>query len=127
MKHTLLLITLTFLSQLSAQTITRTEILGRPTDYSITIHAMFDTTVEACVQIGNSSGNYTTQTAWQTFGANVGAEILVPNLSADTKYYYRLCYRKPNNSKSIYRPEHYFHTARPKGETLLLWFRQTHI
>jgi predicted phosphodiesterase len=100
-----------------AQSVWRAEILGRPTDKSITVQAFFDTTTEMCVQYGTSSGTYPNQTPWQTFAFNTPAEITVTGLNPNTQYYYRVCYRKPLSTPFKYRPEHTFHTARPKGET----------
>jgi len=100
-----------------AQSVWRAEILGRPTDKSITVQAFFDTTTEMCVQYGTSSGTYPNQTPWQTFAFNTPAEITVTGLNPNTQYYYRVCYRKPLSTPFKSRPEHTFHTARPKGET----------
>lgn len=101
--------------QINAQNITQAEILGRPTNNSITVQAFFDASVEVCIQYGTISGNYPTQTAWQIFAANESAEIIVSNLQPDTKYFYRMCYRQPNTVNFTTRPEHTFHTQRAVG------------
>ena len=101
----------------SSQTIKRAEILGRPTDKSITLKAFFDTTTEASVQYGTTAGTYSNQTAWQVFAKGAPAEIVVGGLTSNTKYFYRLCYRLPSAVNFKTQSEHTFHTARPKGET----------
>ena len=101
----------------SSQTIKRAEILGRPTDKSITLKAFFDTATEASVQYGTTAGTFSNQTAWQVFAKGAPAEIVVGGLTANTKYFYRLCYRLPSAVNFKTQSEHTFHTARPKGET----------
>ena len=103
--------------QINAQNITQAEILGRPTNNSITVQAFFDASVEVCIQYGTISGNYPAQTAWQTFAANEPAEIIVSNLQSNTKYFYRMCYRQTSTANFTARPEHTFHTQRDVGDT----------
>lgn len=91
--------------------------LFRPTDHSITLQAFIGQNAEACVQYGVESGHLTQQTAWQTVAADQAAEILVDNLTADTRYFYRLCYRFPGPGAMILRDEHTFHTQRSPGST----------
>lgn len=100
------------LNTINAQNITQAEILGRPTNTSITVQAFFDASVEVSIQYGLTSANYPNQTPWQTFAANEPAEIVVSNLQADTKYYYRMCYRQPGSTNFTPRPDHFFHTQR---------------
>lgn len=100
-----------------SQNITQTELLGRPTNNSITIQAFFDADVDIAVQYGISSGNYTNQTPWSNFLVNNPAEIILSGLSSNTKYYYRLLYRLPNASTFVTRPEYTFQTQRPVGSS----------
>ena len=100
-----------------AQNLTHAEMLGRPTDNSVTVQAFFDADMEMCIQYGTISGTYPNQTSWQTFLANEPAEILVSGLQANTQYFYRMCYRLPNTTNIINRGEHTFHTQRPAGST----------
>lgn len=93
------------------------EILTRPTDHSITVQAFLGQNVEACAQFGVESGNLTRQTAWESVSADQAAEILIDSLLADTRYFYRLCYRLPGPGAVILRPEHTFHTQRAPGST----------
>lgn len=91
------------------------EILSRPTDHSITVQAFLGADVEVCVQYGLESGNLTQQTPWEGVAADQAAEILIDNLVADTRYFYRLCYRFSGPGALIFRTEHSFHTQRAPG------------
>lgn len=95
-----------------AQTILHTELLGRPTNHSVTLQLVFADSIQVRVQYGTTSGSYTGQTNWQTFAGEEPAEIIIDNLTADTKYYYRVNYRYPNGSIQ-FRPEFVFQTLRP--------------
>ncbi len=96
-----------------SQNVTQAELLGRPTNNSITVQLFFDADVEMCVKYGTTSGNYTAQTTWQTFPFDTPAEIVINNLLPNTKYYYAVCHRKPNTSSFTTRTEHSFQTQRP--------------
>jgi hypothetical protein len=100
-----------------SQNITQTELLGRPTNNSITIQAFFDTDVDVAIRYGTSSGNYSSQTSWTNVLANNPAEVVLTGLSSNTKYYYRMLYRLPNASTFSTRPEYSFQTQRPVGST----------
>lgn len=119
MKKPIIIIILLLLciNQSYSQTLRHKEILGRPTDNSITVQAFFDNPAEVCVQYGTTSGNYPNQTAWQTFAAGEPSEILISGLQQDMKYYYRMCYRQPGTTPFNSRPEYTFHTARPQGKS----------
>ena len=103
--------------KINAQNITQTEILGRPTNNSITIQAFFSATVEVSIQYGTITGNYSNQTPWQSFLANEPAEVLISGLASNTKYYYRMLYRSVGATNYTTRPEHSFQTQRPIGST----------
>ena len=94
-----------------------TEMLGRPTDNSIWVYAVSGFATDAYVQYGTVSGVYPNSTSIASFAATDSIAIVVSGLSADTKYYYRFCYRRTGNPTFIVRDEHYFHTQRPPGST----------
>ncbi len=100
---------------LVAQEIRHTEMLGRPSDHSITLQAFFDTTIEMSVRYGTSSGNYTSQLPWLQFSSFEPAEMILDGLQANTKYFYQLLYRLPGASSFLIRPEYTFHTQRAIG------------
>jgi hypothetical protein len=101
----------------NGQKLTHSEMLGRPTANSITVQTFFDAAVDVRVQLGVNAGKYTRETSWQTFEANEPAEILIDSLVPNTKYYYRLNYRLKGKSNYVTRPEFYFQTQRPAGES----------
>lgn len=98
-----------------AQNLQHAEILGRPTDKSMTLQIVFGDAAEVCVQYGTSSGSLTAQTPWRSFAANEPAEFLLDNLQANTHYYYQVCHRTPGATSFSTRQERSFHTARPAG------------
>lgn len=100
-----------------AQTLQHSEILGRPTDTSITVQAVFSDAAEVCVRYGTESGNLTEQTDWQSFTADEPAELSLIGLVPNTRYYYQICHRAPGTENSVLRPERTFHTQRPQGST----------
>ena len=79
---------------ISAQvTFTGTELLARPTDHSITLNIVSSNALDAYVEYGISSGNYTKTTPTVSQVANEPIVIIIDSLTADTKYFYRLRYR----------------------------------
>ena len=95
----------------------RSEILGQPTNNSIVLNAFFSDSVEVKAEYGTSSGSYTQSTNWFAYGAAEPTNITINGLNSNTKYYYRLSYRKPRSSEINNRPEHSFHTQRNAGKS----------
>jgi MYXO-CTERM domain-containing protein len=96
---------------------TATEILGRPTDSSVTLKAVAAAAVEAYVEYGTSSGSYPAATTSATFSDGF-VEILVASLSPDTGYVYRLRSRVAGSTGAFAAgTQHSFHTQRPRGES----------
>jgi hypothetical protein len=93
------------------------ELLGRPTNHSITLNVVASTAIEAYVKYGISSGTYTDSTSAVNQVANEPIEILIDELSSDTKYYYRLVYSSDGGTTWLNRDEHSFRTQRPPGST----------
>ena len=58
----------------TAQNLMFSELLGRPTDHSITIQAFFADSVEMSIQYGTNPGNYTSQTPGKLFRISLPAE-----------------------------------------------------
>ncbi len=98
------------------QTLQHAELLGRPTDHSVTIQLIFSDSAQVKVEYGTTSGNYTDQTPWSAFGPNEPAEIQLDGLSMDTRYYYQVRHRVPGG-QAISRPERTFHTQRAAGSS----------
>ncbi len=94
------------------------EILGRPTDSSITMNAIFDQNMDVYWEIGTASGNYNMTTATYQVLDSVPLEIDFSNLITNTKYYYRIRYRATGSSGAFaVGPEHSFRTRRPRGSS----------
>jgi hypothetical protein len=98
------------------------ELVGRPTDHSITINAMAGQAtagqaVEAYVEYGLISDNYTGNTIAATYADGI-IETVIDGLAPDTQYYYRLRYR-PSGSLAPFqaRSEYTFHTQRDIDST----------
>jgi hypothetical protein len=92
------------------------ELLGCPTDRSVVLNALSLLTLEAYVEFGTSPGSYPFRT---TLGAHPGGtplETIIDGLSSNTRYYYRLRYRRPGVAAFDAGPEGTFHTQRPPGE-----------
>ena len=114
MKKFLTIITLAlFSSWLSAQTFN--EILGRPTDTSITTSILFDSQVDTYIEYGVASGNYTLSTPIVTSVVGQPVVTKITGLQAETRYYYRTRYRKAGTVTFLAGTEHHFITQRKKG------------
>ena len=74
--------------QSRAQTLWRSELLGRPTDSSITVNVIFSDSAEVRIRYGITSGVYPYQTPWRIFADSIPAETVIHGLLPDTKYYY---------------------------------------
>lgn len=97
-------------NQLTAPTSTNpdfvaTEILGRPTDTSITVNVLPAVDMEVVITYGAEGG--ATQTVTAVGKANTPQEIQLSNLQPSTEYFYSV------NGGT----QHTFHTARAQGST----------
>jgi hypothetical protein len=97
------------------------ELLGKPTDNSITINIVPQTTIEYHYQYGTSSGVYTEQTSDWTATGGQPHEVVINSLTANTKYYYRMRYHLPEEPDWVERPEHSFWTQ-PAWLLVVMWF-----
>ena len=114
-KYHFLLVSLTLIfGCLSAQTYN--EILGRPTDSSVTNSILFTKQTEVYWEYGTNSGSYPNNTSSEIALANTPLEFDFTNLQPNTKYYYRTRYRNNGFSSAFLTgPEHTFHTQRATG------------
>lgn len=112
----ILLLTLNLCLKVEAQSYS--EILGRPTDSSITISVMFNQNMSVYWEFGTTSGVYNRTTSVYTILDSIPVEVDFTNLTTNTKYFYRIRYRL-STSTGAYAigPEHYFRTRRPRGST----------
>jgi hypothetical protein len=115
----ILILNLLFCLHIPLETVAQTfsEILGRPTDKSITVNIMFSQQVQVYTEWGTNQGNYTGFSQPVTANANEPVEIIFPGLVADSRYYYRTRYRNPG--EIIYKAgtEHVFMTQRAPGRS----------
>jgi hypothetical protein len=93
------------------------ELLGTPTNNSITINIVVNTSINVYYEYGTVSGSYTNQTDINTTTANVPFEVVLTGLNTNTHYYYRMCYSTDGGLTWINRSEHSFWTQRVKGST----------
>ena len=91
------------------------ELLGRPTDESVTVNAFSLMTLDAYFEYGTDPNAYDSQTTVQTYVGGSPMEAVLDELLADTRYYYRLRYRTPGQLLFAAGPQGTFHTQRAPG------------
>lgn len=96
---------------------TGTELLSRPTDTSIMITIVPATTIEYYYEYGTESGNLTEQTDFATATGNQPGKVVIDELEANTRYYYRMKYHLPGETDWVTRNERSFWTQRSKDST----------
>lgn len=102
-------------SLVNAQTFT--EILGRPTDKSVTISVLFSQPVQVYFEFGTASGNYGQSTQTITSAPNTPVVTDFQSLLPNTRYYYQTVYKVLGTTNFKRGPERTFHTQRAQGET----------
>jgi len=95
------------------------ELLGRPTDHSVTVNVVPQITLEIFYQYGIEPGAYTAHTDMTRYKAGTPAEVVIDGLKPDTRYFYRICYRSPGETGYKTCGEHSFYTQRTKGSTFI--------
>lgn len=93
------------------------ELLARVTDRSVMVNVMSLLTLETYIEFGTSAGIFTEQTVLVVHPGAAPANIVIDGLNSDTRYYYRLRYRRPEESAFAAGPLHTFHTARSRDRT----------
>jgi phosphodiesterase/alkaline phosphatase D-like protein len=93
------------------------EILGRPTDRSVTLSALFSQDVESYCQLGLAPGDYQTTTPVRTCSAGEPSRVVFTDLQPSTRYYYRSWYRRAGDAGFSSGDERTFHTQRAVGES----------
>ncbi|MEI6683508.1 MAG: metallophosphoesterase [Bacteroidota bacterium] len=94
-----------------------TEILGRPTNSSVTMSILFDQQAEVYWEYGTAPATYSQSTSTVTVKKDSCLEMDFVNLGANLKYFYRTRYR-PSGSTAAFSAgtEHAFHTQRSPGD-----------
>lgn len=90
-------------------------ILGRPTQNSICLNMYFQENMQAYIEFGNESNKLSKKTSPRDFIKSIPKEITLNNLDANKKYYYRICYKKNDESGFTKSNILSFHTQRKKG------------
>ncbi|MBU0641185.1 MAG: metallophosphoesterase [Planctomycetes bacterium] len=93
------------------------ELLGCPTDHSVIVNAFALLTLEVYFEFGTAPGEFDRQTVADTFVGGSPLEVMLDQLSADTRYYYRMRYRRPGQPEYAAGPQRVFHTQRSPGGT----------
>ena len=94
------------------------EILGRPTDSTITMSIMFYQDEEVYWEYGTNSGIYSNITNTYNALTKIPLEVDFTELIPNTQYYYRTRYRAIGSSNTfLFGDEHTFHTQRAIGST----------
>jgi len=96
---------------------TKSIILGRPTDTSITASVMFDQQMEYFLEYGTESGIYPNSTGIVSNSINVPDEVELRGLLPNTQYFYRMQYRVVGGTGFAASPEYTFHTQRAVGNS----------
>lgn len=94
-----------------------TELLGRPTDASVTLTMIAAQQITAQVQWGTAAGAYTAETQAVTVPANGRFLAVLGGLAPDTRYVYRVRYLRSGEADFTARNEGSFHTRRAAGST----------
>jgi hypothetical protein len=97
-------------------TFTATELLGRPTDTSITVNVVPSANGQVYFQYGTATGVYTGQTSTAALTGGTPTEVVIQGLTPDTQYYYRMVSSKDGTNWEN-GTEHSFHTQRSQGST----------
>ncbi len=98
---------------------TFSQILGRPSDKSVSISVLSAVAGEAFVEYGVESGVYATNTPVRTVDAGVPAEFDLAGLLPGTSYVYRVQTRLAGAAAFTSRGESSFRTQRKRGETFI--------
>lgn len=91
------------------------EIVASPTDKSITVNVVPAKKLELYIEYGKESGIYQSKTPAITVEASISKEIVIDQLEANTRYYYRLQYREIGAGAFTNGKENSFMTQRTPG------------
>ena len=101
-------------------TFTAGELLGKPTNNSITINVVPAASIQYYYKYGTTSGDLTQQTSPVDATGGQPSEVTITGLTADTKYYYQMIYDgdgSVTDGDFETRTEHSFWTQRAPGST----------
>lgn len=93
------------------------ELLGLPTDQSITVKAIAGKDLEAYIEYGPEKGKYPLKTKAVRVAKGEPFELVVDSLKPDTEYYYRMIYGAKGEQQRYAGEENSFHTQRKGGSS----------
>jgi hypothetical protein len=96
-----------------------TQVLGRPTDAAITVNILAPSDIEAYAEFSAKSGKYVSKTPLAVSKARTAFELVMDHLKPNTRYYYRLRYRKPGAAAFATGTEYSFVTQRAPGSAFV--------
>ena len=97
-----------------------TEILGRPTNSTVTMNILFNQATNVYWEYGTSPGVYNMNTETFTAAKDTPLETDFAGLVTDTKYYYRTRYKSADSTIAFHAGiEHTFCTQRSPGSTFV--------
>ena len=91
--------------------------MGRLTDRSVTVRVLFHEDREGVVTYGPKGHESASKTKAVQFKAGQPVDVMLDSLDANTRYYYRLHYRKAGADSSDQSNEFTFHTQRAAGRS----------
>jgi hypothetical protein len=97
-------------------TFAATELLGRPTDTSITVNVVPSANGQVYFKYGTATGVYTSQTSTAALISGTPTEVVIQGLTPNTRYYYRMV-SSENGIDWVDGDEHSFQTQRSPGST----------
>jgi hypothetical protein len=96
-----------------------TQILGRPTDRSITVSVVSPEELETYFEYGFKPGKCDAKTTAVKSDAGKPFEVLLDGLKPNTRYYYRMQSRRLGAKAYTAGTEYTFHTQRAPGSTFV--------
>lgn len=96
------------------------ELLGRPTDHSMTARVVPARPLDVYVEWGSgTTGSYGQATPPVSADANAAVDLVMNGLARDQDYSYRLRWRRPGAAAFDAGPNRIFHTQRNAGTTFV--------
>ncbi|MGD0644668.1 MAG: Ig-like domain-containing protein [Candidatus Bathyarchaeia archaeon] len=93
-----------------------TELLGRPTDTSMSVNIVPSSNGEVYFEYGTVAGVYTGQTSAAALVSDTPADLVIQDLSPNTRYYYRMV-SSSDDVNWVAGNEYSFETQRSEGST----------
>lgn len=93
------------------------QVLGRPTEDSITLSVAPKTNMEVYIEYGTEAGKYEETTEEISLEGGIPKDILLEDLKGNTEYFYRVSYALEGSKDFIALQENSFYTQRSPGAT----------